>query len=115
MKLSEMNIDQLSDAMVMIAGPVERIASDPDAEKALESLSGDGTMSKFGAMVGRFVPLLLKTHRDDVLTILSAMTGKDVGTLRAQNGMQTIREARECVDKDLIDFFGSFASTDTRK
>ena len=56
-------------------------------------------------LIGAYIPALLQRHRADTMEILSALTGKSVAEIAAQPGMQTIREAKESLDEDLMSFF----------
>ena len=108
MRLSEMNTAQLADALLALAEPMSRIGQDPALNRALTDLGrleGATVLEKASAL---FVPLataLLKTHREDALAALSALTGKPAEALAAQPGLQTIREARDCFDRELLGFF----------
>ena len=111
MKLSEMNTAQLADALVRIAAPIERIGKDEELNRAMsegvERLRAGG-MTKLqhnAAMLGMLIPALLERHRADTFTVLSALTGKSVQEIEGQPGVQTLREARECLDGDLLSFF----------
>lgn len=111
MKLSEMNTVQLADALVKIAAPIERIGKDEKlneqmAEAVAKLRAGGMTrLQHNAAMLGMLIPALLERHRADTLAILSALTGKSIEELNAQNGMQTLKEAKACMDEDLMGFF----------
>lgn len=111
MKLSEMNTMQLADALVRIAGPLERIGKDEEMNEQMAEMgerfrSGKLTnIEKMARMVSACISALLQRHRADTMEILSALTGKSVVEIAAQPGMQTIREAKESLDEDLLSFF----------
>lgn len=111
MKLSEMNTVQLADALVRIAGPIERIGKDEELNGQILEMgerfqSGKLTnIEKTARMVSMCIPALLQRHRADTMEILSALTGRSVAEIAAQPGLQTIREARESLDEDLLSFF----------
>ena len=111
MKISEMNTNQLAETLVRIADPIERIGKDEEMNKRLsESIGqlrgGETTMMQYrAAMLGGMIPALLERHRADTYEILSALTGKPVKEIEQQNGLQTLREAKECLDGDLLSFF----------
>ena len=111
MKLSEMNTVQLSDALVRLAGPMERIGKDAKMNDALKANAeklrekGMSRLENTTALIGAMVPALLERHRADTFEILSALTGKSVAEIEAQPGMLTLREARECLDGELLSFF----------
>ena len=112
MKLSEMNTAQLADALVKIAAPCERIGKDAELNKKLAEhaaklhTEGMTKLQQNAALIGTVIPALLERHRADTFAILSALTGKSAEVLAAQNGMQTLKEAKACLDDDLMSFFG---------
>lgn len=106
MKLSEMNSNQLADALCDIVEPVTAIMGD----SAMLDLFREGADLK-GAdanlfLVRKVLPAVLKNHRHDLFAVLSALTGKPVAEIEKQNGMQTIKELRDSFDTELLDFFG---------
>lgn len=120
MKISQMSTDQAADVLCLIAEPIEVIGTDKDFQNKLTEISkrnkergrGMNTIESVTSMVGTFVPLLLKNCRAETYAILSALSGKPVAELAAQNVLQTMRDAKDCVDRDLIDFFKSSAGMD---
>lgn len=108
MKLSEMTTLEMADALTALAEPLSRIGRDPALNAALSDLGrfeGGTALEKLSAL---FVPLataLMKTHRAETLAVLSVLTGKPVDVLAAQPGLTTLREARDCFDRELLDFF----------
>lgn len=114
MKLSEMNTQQLAKCLCEIAPALDRIGSDDAVGKVFSSMSekiAEGTLTKFvSSMAGTLVPVLLGTHFDDSVTIISAMTGKSEDVVRSQKGMETIRDVKDFFDKDFFDFFRSSAA-----
>lgn len=111
MKLSEMNTVQLADALVRIAKPIERIGKDEEMNRqmaeAVERFREGKltTIEQRARMIGMYIPALLERHRADTLEILSALTGKSVAEIEAQPGVQTLKEAKACMDEDLMSFF----------
>ena len=114
MKLSEMNTQQLAACLCKIAPALERIGMDEATNRAFaapSSLPESGTrMQQLAQMVGALVPALMGTHFDDMVTIVSAMTGKTEECVRTQNGFATIRDVKSFFDEDFIDFFKSSAA-----
>lgn len=114
MRLSEMTTDQMAKCMCELVAPAAEIMADEAVLKALSALSGAGE-KPFLRLVAdaatAIVPLLLKTHYSATVAILAAMTGKSCAEIRRQKGLQTIKDARECIDHDLIDFFTPSATT----
>ena len=110
MKLSEMDTCALAACLCRLAGPIERIGTCEAVERAMKTVSehmDKGTnLERLSVIIGQLVPVLLGSRLDDTIDILSAMTGKTQEELLRQNGMQTIRDVTECIDGDLLRFFG---------
>lgn len=111
MKLSEMNTVQMAKALCELAAPVGRLAEDVELMRGMaDAGQGKNTLGeKLGALLPKVIPALLDKHFDDVVLILSALTGKSGEVIRAQKGVQTIRDIQSCFDGDLLDFFKSSA------
>lgn len=109
MKLSEMTTEQLERALCELAEPIGRIGQNRQiGDKFREvagSVNGRSKIEVFSEIFASVVPVLLREHAADLHKILSVMTGKSVQEIAQQNGLLTIREARACIDGDLIDFF----------
>lgn len=115
MKLSEMNTEQLAACLCRIAAPVERIGKDAHISAFFKENAGktDTTVIELvSASIGALTPVLLGDHLADVMAILSALTDKTQAELRAQKGVQTVRDIRAVIDQDLMDFFKSSAGMD---
>lgn len=114
MKLSEMDTKQLSECLCKLAPVLERIGTDEATDRALATLSskldGGTQMKKLAQMVGALVPALLGAQFDDMVTIVSVMTGKTEESVRMQKGMETIRDVQDFFDRDFWDFFKSSAA-----
>lgn len=116
MKLSEMNTDQMAEALCAMGEHVNNICQDAGFNEQMKKLGEDmkaGGMTmyqKLGRTVTLWLPALLVTHRADVYAILSMLTGKGVEEIAAQNGMQTLKDARESLDDELKSFFSLFVS-----
>lgn len=116
-KLSEMNTRQLAGAMCALVRPMQVIAQDEEINKAFMAISAKGeeaqsmTVLEKGSMLLEVVPVLLEKRYTETMAIMSVMTGKNVSELEAQNGMETMNELRECIDKQFLDFFRSSAVT----
>lgn len=114
MKLSEMNTRQLAKAMCALVPPVQRIAQDEGLNGLFAAIkekkqAGATVMEMLGLMLDA-VPLLLDTHYEESVAIISAMTGKSAEEINSQRGMQTIADLRGCIDDQLLDFFRSSAA-----
>lgn len=116
MKLSEMNYDQLCDAIVDIAPAMDAITDDPQTTLEMMRIysayktAPENQQSK--KMLFTLVPHLARTHREDVLKIVSVLTDKPTEQLRKMHGLEVIRLAVDCVDRELVGFFTSPAPTE---
>ena len=116
MKLSEMNTDQMAEALCEIGAAVENICGDNKINAEMSKLFEDGknggmtVLNKMSRTLNIWLPGLLKTHKADVYKILSVLTGKSEKEIAEQNGMQTVRDARESFDKELMSFFSLFVN-----
>lgn len=118
MKISEMSTVQAAKCLCRIAEPVGRIGADEKITAYLKTLSGQKGKPLIAVLTGAMsylMPVLLDTHYDDVAEVLSAMTGKSREEIDKQKLIVTMRDAKECIDQDLIDFFTSSAATDGEK
>lgn len=113
-KISDLNTDEVLDALCECSGYVANIAAD---EKLLQTIGEKldvRNMTRAGVMVlgaekaTKIVPIVLKDHRCDVYGIVAAINGVPVEEIAAQNGIKTAVQIREiCKDKELLDFFRS--------
>lgn len=114
-----MNTEQLAKCLCEIAWPVSRIGQNPQIEAAMrkraQGADGQTVIAMVSAMIGDMVPAVLGACFEDVLTIVSAMTGKAPAKIRTQPGMQTIADIKGMIDKDFIDFFTSSAASEQTK
>lgn len=114
MKLSEMNTQQLADAICRITPAIARIVEDPETWEALKQYPEKGSMPQ-GVLnikaAAVLTPVLLGKHLRDTAEVLAAMTGKSAKQILEQKGKETIKDITECLDKDLIDFFMQSAGT----
>lgn len=111
MKLSEMSTADMAKALCKMAAPAGRLCADVKMMRCIaEAGKGKETLAeKLAALMPEVIPALLGEHFDDLVTILSALTGKDEEAIRRQKGVETIRDISECLDGDLLDFFKSSA------
>ena len=131
MKLSEMTTVQLSNAIADLAEPLANIAEDKELASRLSeyrkffietgetdkdgSTSGTKIIQLAANLIRNIFPISMKTHCNDTIAIIAALTGKTKKQVAQQKGLQTIKDLTESIDKDLIDFFRSSVSTDSEK
>lgn len=126
MKLSEMNVKQLSAALCQLVQPMSRIAKDEslnglftDIDNAAKTKEHMTMFEKVGMLL-EAVPVLLMAHYGDVIRIVAIMTGHTDAEVEALNGYEMIDEMRRCIDSQFLSFFRSSAvmgqtSTDKRE
>lgn len=112
-KLSDLGTDECMDVLCTIAPNIQAIVDDNDIMNALgKAIDKNGLttagvyMAATSKLVGA-VPMLFKTHREDVYNILSSVVGVTVEDIKAQNMLDTMQQTKEILqDKPLLDFFG---------
>lgn len=117
MNLSELSTDRALDVLCELAPYIDHITSDQEVVSTIgKVVKPDAELNRYGSfmlVIGRlseFVPLLLKTHRDDVYAILSILNEKSKQEIAAQTVKETMRQLREAFqDEDLLTFFKSSA------
>lgn len=112
-KLSDLGTDECMDVLCAIAPSIQEIVDDNDIMNALgKAIDKNGltTAGVFMAATSKLVgavPMLFKTHREDVYNILSSVGGVTVEDIKAQNMLDTMQQTKEILqDKPLLDFFG---------
>lgn len=112
-KLSDLGTDECMDVLCTIAPNIQAIVDDKDIMDALgKAIDKNGltTVGVFMAAASKLVgavPILFKTHREDVYNILSTVGGVTVEDVKAKNMLDTMRQMKEILqDKPLLDFFG---------
>ena len=119
MRLSELSTDAAASVLLSITPALSNILKDPDlrgkiGKKAdLENMSVMGIYLAGVDKINEIIPFLLDTHKADVYAILAAMNNTTTAKIAEQNILVTMTQIMETVkDKDLIDFFKSWAGTE---
>ena len=101
------------DVLCTIAPSIQAIVDDKDIMSTLgkavdkKGLTAAGVLMAAASKLVGAVPMLFKTHREDVYNILSSVGGVTVEDVKAQNILDTMRQMNEILqDKPLLDFFG---------
>lgn len=118
-KISELTTEEAVDYLCEMTPYVANISADEELLKVLqEKLEGAAKASRaeiytFGAAkIAKLVPILLKTHRNDVFGVLSVANGVPVEEIGKQNIMETMKQVKElCADEELLSFFKSSAKS----
>lgn len=113
MKLTEMSTEQVLAISPELAVLMGNILEDPKTTEDMTAVYNQCVkmehVSKFiqrGMILRMVVPGVIERNKEDAYKVLSLLTGKTVDELKNQNAMTTMREIRECVDDELLDFFG---------
>lgn len=119
MRLSELSTDAAASVLVSITPALSNILKDPDLREKIGKKADLKDMSVMGVYlagvdkINELIPFLLDTHKGDIYTILAILNETTTGMIAEQNILTTMTQIREIVkDKDLIDFFRSWAGTE---
>lgn len=108
MKISEMTLDQSTEAVIRISTPISNICDDPEMITLLDELQSLGDMSIFTA-IGKLLPKIvtygLKKHKEDIYEIIGALQMIPTAKVGAMNLMETIKMFRDSYDDVLAGFF----------
>lgn len=114
-KLSELTTDECADVLCELTPYIVNIVSDKEIMDAVGKAVDKNTITQVGIMllgaqkITAVIPLLLKTHRHDIYSILSIVGEKSVEEVAAQNIMATMWQMKELLnDKELVSFFKSW-------
>ena len=110
MKLSEMNVKQLSAALCQLVQPMRRIAKDESLNGLFTDIDNAAKTKEHMTMFEK-VGMLLEAHYGDVIRIVAIMTGHTDAEVEALNGYEMINEMRRCIDSQFLSFFKSSAVT----
>lgn len=111
MKIAEFTTDEGLDVLCEITTPLGNIVNDQALVKALQNKTEKGLseaeyMLKGTQMISEIIPVVLKTHRDDLYHILGALNKKSVEEIGSQSIIETVNQIKELMgDKDLQSFF----------
>ncbi len=120
MRLSELSTDKALDVLCELTPHIASIIEDEQIVSGMNAIMPEKREEKeepnylttgiqmFGG-IAKLAPVLLKTHRDNVYGILSALNEKTVEEIAAQSVKDTICQLREVFqDNELLNFFKSF-------
>ena len=119
MKLSELSTDAAASVLVSITPAISNILKDPNlqeniARKAdLKDKSIIGIYAAGVDKINEIIPFLLKDHKDDIYEVIAVLNETTASEVAGQNILVTMTQIREIVrDKELVDFFKSWAETE---
>ena len=113
MKISELTTEQGLDVICEIVPFVASIIEDESLAAELQrklKITGEASKAEVYAAgiekMTKLIPILLKSHRDDVYGIVAAINGKTAEEVAAQSALKTAAEIKDIVtDMAFKDFF----------
>lgn len=120
MKLSQLSTERATDVLCELTPYIANIVEDSALMESLrdaidtEKVKTKAELIAIGAgKATRLVPIILKNRRSDVYGILAVLNEKSVEEIAKQNLLVTMRQIKDVSkDKELIDFFKSWADTE---
>ena len=109
MKLSQLSTGELAPVLCRLTPPVCRIAQDEAVLAAFDRAAFDGKppLPAAAQVWETLLPRLFSHHLDDLLEVLSILSGKPADALRGQSALHTLADLRAVWDEDLSAFFTS--------
>ena len=120
MKLSQLSTERATDVLCELTPHIANIVEDSELMESLrDAIDTDKVKTKaeliaIGAgKATRLIPIILKKRRSDVYGILAVLNEKSVEDIAKQNFLVTMRQIKDMAkDKELVDFFKSWADTE---
>lgn len=120
MKLSQLSTERATDVLCELTPYIANIVEDSALMESLrdaidtEKVKTKAELIAIGAgKATRLVPIILKNRRSDVYGILAVLNEKSVEEIAKQNLLVTMRQIKNVSrDKELVDFFKSWADTE---
>lgn len=120
MRISELSTDTGLDVLCEITPYLGAIITDEALVSELRNrikLNKEASVAEVYAAgldkITKLLPIILKTHRDDVYGIVAAVNGKTATEVAEQSMLKTASEIRDIIkDKEFRDFFKSLRDTD---
>ena len=110
MKISEMNNDQATDAMVRISAAFGFICEDEEMLSVIDDLQKLGEtpiMQAIPKVLPKFATLAFRKHKNSLYEIIGALCQKSAKEVGKMNFKETIALVKESYDDILRDFFTS--------
>lgn len=118
MKLSEMTIEKQAAAICDLCDPVGTLLEDSRVGQALSALQakdGETVGELMGRAVKKIIPLLLKEHLSELVSIASILTGKSPQEVKKGGIPGLVRDVKSSFDGELLGFFKSPADMERTK
>lgn len=107
MKISEMNNDQASAAMIRLSGAFSVLCEDDEMMKLISELDGKTWIDAIKGIIPRFVSFALSKHKNELYEIVGALTCSPVAEVGKMNFLGTVKTIRESWDEVASSFFSS--------
>ena len=121
MKISQFSTDRALDVLCEIMPYADSIMGDDELVRIVkEKVNPKSEKMTAAAWVllgvrkaSKLIPVLLKSHRDDVCAILAILNGCTADEIKKQNIIATMAQMREVIkDEEMVAFFSSCAEKD---
>ena len=113
MRLSELSTDRATDLLCEIVPYISNICTDDELLAEIKKKIDPNSVANRAEMlllgvekVNKIVPILLKTHKGDVFSILGALNEKTPEEIGKQSIITTMMQIRDIAkDRELVAFF----------
>lgn len=106
MKISEMSTQKAAACLAELVAPMAVIVKNPTVKEYFEKAKNqEATPDLFADALSVLMPVFLRDHYNEVAKVLSILTGKTITQINDQPIRQTIADAKEVFDGDLVSFF----------
>ena len=110
MKISEMNNEQATEAIIRLSAPISNICDDEEAVKLfdeIQHMEGIPMIQMIGKMLPKFAQYALAKHKMDFYEIVGALTAKKASEVAKMKFVETIQIVKDSYDEVLAGFFHS--------
>ena len=110
MKISEMNNDQATEALIRLSDPLRNICDDDELVALIDKaqkMQDQPLIKTLGQMIPDFALYALKKHKADLYEIIGVLTQQPASKVGLMNFKQTIQVCKDSYDDALKDFFTS--------
>lgn len=120
MKLSQLSTERATDVLCELTPHIANIVEDSELMESLRSAIDTDKVKTKAELIAigagkatRLIPIILKKRRSDVYGILAVLNEKTVEQIAMQNFLVTMKQIKDMArDKELVDFFKSWADTE---
>lgn len=112
MKISEMNNEQATEALIRLAVPFGNICDDEKMVAIIDDfnkMKNTPVVQTIGKMIPQVATYALKEHKNDLYEIVGALTMKTIAQVAKMNFFDTIKVLKDSYDEVLHGFFTSSA------